>query len=159
MRLLACAMFASLALGANVSGVQAVYLLPMTGGLDQFLASRLASAHVFRIVTDPKLADAVFTDQLGETFEQKLTELYPPPTAQKPKDGKDDRNPPIHSYTGVRGRGTLFLVDLKSREVVWSANEKPVGGSSAMLDREAMRIVHQIQKQQKVKKEQEKKEE
>lgn len=151
MRVLACALFASLALGAGVSGVQAVYLLPMTGGLDQYLAGRLASAHIFRIVTDPKLADAVFTDQLGETFERKLGELYPPPTAKQGKEDKDDGQRQIHPYTGAHGRGTLFLVDLKSREVIWSAHEKVPNSTPSMLDREAIRIVHQIQKQQKEK--------
>ena len=57
MRLLVCALFTSLAWGASLPDVHAVYLLPMAGGLDQFLASRLASENVFRVVTDPKQAD------------------------------------------------------------------------------------------------------
>ena len=154
MRWLAGLLFAGLmfgggAFGASVTSVQAVYVLPMTGGLDQFLANRLAGAHIFRIVTDPKLADAVFTDQLGESFEQKLTELYPPPAAKQQKDDKDDSKRPIHPYTGSRGRGTIFLVDLKSREVVWSTHENIPNSTPAELDREAIRIVRQIQKQQK----------
>lgn len=148
MRLLACAFLASLALGASVSGVQAVYVLPMAGGLDQYLAGRLASAGVFRVVTDPKLADAIFTDQLGATFEQKLTELYAPPTS---KQDKDDGKRQVLPFTGGRSKGTLFLVDLKSREVVWSTHEKVANSTPAVLDREATRIVRQIQKQQKEK--------
>ena len=76
-RLLLCALLGSWALSAGVADVQSVYLLPMPGGLDQYLANRLSG--VFRVVTDPKLADAVFTNQLGEPFEQQLAKLYPPP--------------------------------------------------------------------------------
>jgi len=68
MRLLFCLMLAGAILGAGVPDVQAVYLLPMAGGLDQYLANRLTSAGVFRVVTDPKMADAIFTDQLGAGF-------------------------------------------------------------------------------------------
>ena len=67
------------------------------------------------MVTDPKLADAVFTDQLGAGFEQKLDELYPPPVDKD--SGKADKNdkPAPHISTFGRGKGTIFLVDLKSR--------------------------------------------
>src|SRR5215212_10130655 len=111
-RLLFGALFACLSFGADISQVQSVYLLPMSGGLDQYLANRLTG--VFRVVTDRKLADAVFTDQLGESFERKLAELYPPP--DKDDDGdkdKDDKAAPHASNFG-RGRGAIFLVDLKS---------------------------------------------
>jgi hypothetical protein len=59
MRLLMWGLLASLVLGADVTSVKAVYLLPMAGGLDQYLANRLTGDQVFRVVTDPKLADAI----------------------------------------------------------------------------------------------------
>src|SRR5688500_13830221 len=59
--------------------VREVYLLPMSGGLDQYLANRLTREGRFEVVTDPKNADAVFTDRLGPAFEDKLKELYPRP--------------------------------------------------------------------------------
>src|SRR5437762_10174294 len=115
-RMIVCALLTGLSLGADVSDVKSVYLLPMAGGLDQHLANRLSG--VLRVVTDPKLADAVFTDRLGEPFEKKLAELYPAPV-DPDKEDKDDnkRNAPASSF-GL-GRGTIFLVDLKSRAVVW----------------------------------------
>ena len=123
----------------------------MTGGLDQYLANRLTAGGVFRVVTDPKLADAIFTDQLGSGFEQKLVELYPAPAA---KDGdkadKNDKSAP-HISTFGRGRGTIFLVDVKSRAVIWSVYEKPGKSSSEVLDRTAAHIVRQIKKEQKTK--------
>src|SRR5437870_1112001 len=110
MRLFLSALLASLTLGAGVPDVQAVYVLPMSGGLDQYLANRLTSAGVFRVVTDPKLADAVFTDQLGASFEQKLAELYAPAASDTENE---DEKPRRHVSSFGRGKGTVFLVDLK----------------------------------------------
>jgi hypothetical protein len=150
MRLLVCGLLASLVLGADVTSVKAVYLLPMAGGLDQYLANRLTGDQVFRVVTDPKLADAIFTDHLGDAFEKQLTVLYPPPEAGD--EEKDDSNKPQpHPSSFGRGKGTVFLVDLKSRAVVWSGYEGRIGSTPGLLDRTAVRIVQQIKKQQKVK--------
>jgi hypothetical protein len=146
MRLLACALFTSLAWGAGLPDVRAVYVLPMAGGLDQFLASRLASEDVFHVVTDPMKADAIFTDQLGATFEQKLVELYPPPKPANAKPDKDDGTPPSHAYTGGHVTGSIFLVDRASRTVIWSSYEKSAKRAPASMDAEAKRIVGQIQK-------------
>ena len=75
---------AALVCATDLASVHTVYLLKMSRGLDQFLASRLTEDHVFQVVTDPKQADAVFTDQIGEGFETKLEELFPPPETAKP---------------------------------------------------------------------------
>jgi hypothetical protein len=150
-RLLVCALLAAFTLGANMPEVQAVYLLPMAGGLDQYLANRLTAGSVFRVVTDPKLADAVFTDQLGAAFERKLGDLYPPPES-KDSDKPDTYDKPApHISSFGRGRGTIFLVDLKSREVIWSLYQRPSKATSEVLDRTAAQIVQQIKKQQKTK--------
>src|SRR5678809_764458 len=50
---------------AQVFGVKTVYLLPMAGGLDQYLALQLTSGGVLQVVTDPKKADAILTDGIG----------------------------------------------------------------------------------------------
>jgi len=149
MRLLVCGLLASLVLGADVTGVKAVYLLPMAGGLDQYLANRLTGDQVFRVVTDPKLADAVFTDHLGDAFEKQLTGLYPPPEAADTEEKDDSNKPQPHPSAFGRGKGTIFLVDLKSREVVWSGYEGRIGSRPDLLDRTAVRIVREIKKQQK----------
>jgi hypothetical protein len=151
MRLLGCALLASLTLSAGVPDVQAVYLLPMSGGLDQYLANRLTSAQVFRVVTDPKLADAIFTDQLGEAFERKLSDLYAPPEPPDSEKGDRDEKPAPRVSSFSRGRGTIFLVDVKSHAVIWSSFQKRIKSTPAVLDRTADRIVQQIKKQQKTK--------
>ena len=158
--------FFALALGANgqLANVHSVYVLPMSAGLDQHLANRITNAGLFQVVTDPAKADAVFTDHLGEAFEARLAELYPPPPAPKPepvagKDSKDsdedksdtstgaklnDTSPPRVSSFG-RGKGTIFLVDPHSRAVLWSIYERPKDSTSASLDRSAGHIVVRLQ--------------
>lgn len=71
--------------GAQLANVHSVYLLPMTGGLDQYLANRITNSGLFQVVMDPKKADAVFTDRLGEATESRLAELYPEPPEPKPE--------------------------------------------------------------------------
>jgi hypothetical protein len=154
-----------------VAEVQSVYILPMANGLDQFLANRLNAGKVFRVVTDPQMADALFTDRLGEGFERKYAELYPPPPPPPPpeppkaepakEESKDaaaakGERPSIGDVkeettarvsTWGRGKGTIFLVDRKSRAVVWSTYEKPKNTSAGELNRTAGRIVDRLKEE------------
>ena len=116
----------------QLSQVGSVYLLPMGAGLDQYLAIRLTEKQLFKVVTDPRAADAVLTDRIGEGFEERLMELYPElvkkdeKETEKDKDGKDkEKNDwasqkPSRSASFSRGKGTIFLVDRRTREVLWS---------------------------------------
>jgi len=144
MRVFVCALLVGWAVGASAPGVQSVYVLPMAGGLDQYLANRLTAAGLFRVVTDPKLADAVFTEQLGAVFEQRLADLYAPADTSK---GDADEKPPVRISSFSRGKGTIFLVDLKSHVVIWSGYQKRSGSTPDVLDRTAVNIVQQIKKQ------------
>ncbi len=74
---LSVAVFASV--NPQLHQVKRVYILAMGGGMDQFLANQLATAGIFEVVTDPKKADAIISDNVGEAFEQKLDDLYAPP--------------------------------------------------------------------------------
>ncbi len=64
----------------GLSQVHSVYVLPMANGYDQFLANHLAKSGLFEVVTDPKLADAVLSEYVGPGFEEKMGELYQPPS-------------------------------------------------------------------------------
>jgi hypothetical protein len=151
---------------ADLADVHSVYVLPMAHGMEQYLANRLTNDHVFRIVTDPKLADAVLTDRIGTGLQARLDEMLPAPVAEKPapKEGEKEKdapdkdsstsladsmgklqNPANNSSVG-RSRGTVFLVDTKSRQVVWSAYDLPKDSSSKELDRTASDIVSRIKK-------------
>jgi hypothetical protein len=125
--LLVCALGLSLAANKpQLDAVHTVYLLPMGGSLDQYLATRLTQLGTFQVVTDPQKADAIFTDKIGEGFEQKMQELYPPPETKTDdeKDADKDKDPygkPGQRFGSFsRGHGTVFLVDRQSRNVVWS---------------------------------------
>jgi hypothetical protein len=84
--------------------IRTVYILPMRLGFDQYLANRLAQSGLLRVVTDPKKADAVLTDHIGASFEERLDELIPPPKPPSPapaeaapvigKSASDASNPP-----------------------------------------------------------------
>jgi hypothetical protein len=156
--------------GAELSGVHTVYVLSMSKGLDQYLVNRLTNGHVFQVVTDPKLADTFLTDRVGESLQAKLEEIFPPPVPEKPapdekeekaaKKDKDKDSPTnplltetVNKLAAVgtsnsfgRGKGTVFLVDAKSRQVVWSIYELPKGSSAKELDRTASDIVSRLKR-------------
>jgi len=150
--------------GADLSRVHSVYIMPMARGLDQHLANRLTGEHVFHVVTDPKQADAIFSDRIGEAFQTELTRMLPRPPAPKPEkvepakkvdveapaklitetENKLD-NPALSSAFG-RGKGTLFLVDPKSSQVLWSAYQDSPASDGRTLDRTAGEIVSRLKK-------------
>jgi hypothetical protein len=80
---LAAAAFASV--NPQLHEVKRVYILGMGSGMDQYLANQLTTAGIFEVVTDPKKADAIVTDNVGESFQKKQDDLYPPPPAPKPE--------------------------------------------------------------------------
>jgi hypothetical protein len=119
-----------------------VYLMPMAGGLDQYLAQWLTEEHIMKVITDPKIADTVMTDRLGEAFEQKMAEFHP-------KDAKKPEDATHNMFQSSHGRGTVFLVDAKTRQVLWSDYEKmPRSNSGAHLNDQAERIAKKLQLEQ-----------
>jgi hypothetical protein len=162
---------------ADLHSVHAVYLVSMAHGLDQYLANRLTGEHVFVVVTDPKKADAVIAESLGENLDATLETIAPSPKpkekeeakAVEPPDakskGKGDAPPsnsgsslaaafggdtnnklehPVSNFS--RSKGTIFLVDAKSRQVVWSLYIQPKGTQSKDMDRTASDIVSRLKK-------------
>ena len=130
---------------ADMSGVKTVYVLPMSSGLDQYLAVRLTTASVLQVVADPRNADAVLTDHIGQSFEDRLDEMY----GTKPKS-EDDNNGSTTQFaritSGARSRGAIFLVNRKTRDVLWSVYEPPKGTAPADLNRTADRIADKLAK-------------
>ena len=156
---------AGVASAADLSEVHNVYLLKMSKGFDQYLANHLTGHRIFQVVTDPKLADTIITEQIGEGFEAKFDELFPPPEPPKPakpeKTDKDKADKPAEETADVlltdtvnkltnppttfgRGKGMVFLVDAKSKRVVWSSYDLPKDSTSKELNRTANAIVSRI---------------
>lgn len=126
--------------------VHAVYILGMGSGMDQFLANRLGRMGGVQVVADPNAADTILTDRLGEAFEKKLDEIYAPPK-EEDEETADVRKPEtsqLRPSSFGRGKGTYFLVDRKSRNVVWSVYARPKNGRPDEFDRMAGRIVERL---------------
>jgi hypothetical protein len=151
--------------GAQLESVHSVYLLPMAKGLDQYLANRLTNEHLFQVVTDPKRADAIFTDHIGATFEERLADILPSPEAVSkpapPPTEEQEAQPqarllPTETVNKLanpasvgnfgRGKGNVFLVDPKTHEVLWSAYQPPKSSSNDEMDRTASDIVSRIKR-------------
>jgi hypothetical protein len=149
----------------ELAPVQNLYLLPMSHGFDQYLANHLTQTGRFRIVTDPKFADAILTDTLGPVFDASYNQLYPPPKAAKPKSDTTDKkqsqieaardtieqksreDQQFRSSTFGRGRGNLFLVMRTTKYVVWSAYKRPKNSKPDELDKLAGQFASQLRKQ------------
>jgi hypothetical protein len=150
--------------------VKRVYILAMTASMDQYLANQLTKAGIFEVVTDPKKADAIITDRVGESFENKLDDLYPPPAPPKPeKPAADSTDAPkpdgskslrelnseklsgldlsgaTRPSTMGRGKGNIFIVSRGSRAVLWSVYEPPKNNTSSELTKTAERVVKHLQ--------------
>jgi hypothetical protein len=150
--------------------VKRVYILAMSAGMDQYLANQLTKAGIFEVVTDPKRADAIVTDRVGESFEGKLDELYPPPAPPKkvepkaaddsdsdhPKSARDLSDQKLadldlsggggyHPSTLGHGKGNIFIVSRTSRSVLWSIYEPPKNNTSSELTKTAERVVKHLQ--------------
>src|SRR5580698_5304840 len=131
------ALFTTLA-GAQYAGPKTVYILPMAAGLDQYVAQWLTKDHVMQVVADPKTAEVVMTDRLGEAFEQKLKQIH------SESDKKSDETV-SHTFHSTKPQGTIFLVDAKSHQVLWSDYQKPPrSNSDGDLNRAAEQIARKL---------------
>jgi hypothetical protein len=122
-----------------LADAKTVYLLPMPGGLDQYLAVRLSQESTFTVVTKAESAELVFTDQLSANLEKSLAE-----EAQTKPDEKSFARPNTRSFT--RSKGTIFLVDRKTGNVVWSTIEQPKSSQPDDLNTAATHIVNRLNK-------------
>jgi hypothetical protein len=141
------------------SSVRTIYILPMGHGLDQYVANRLTRDGVLEVVADPARADALLTDSLGKPLETELEKLHPTAkpqeadadadsddsdTPQKPRTKKTFTTSEAPVSTFARGKGTLFLVDARSRAVLWSVYERPVKSTPDQLDHTAKLVVDRL---------------
>ena len=132
---------------AGLGDVRTVYLMPMSNGLDQYLAGQLTAGAVLQVVTDPQKADAVLTDHLGEGFEQSLADLAG--AKQNSDRDKTEENGATFARSGMqgqRGRGNIFMVNRKSHEVLWSFYEFPKDKTPDGMKHSAVRIADKLAK-------------
>ena len=165
MRWTAFLLLSVLAGAAEIGGssVRTIYVLPMRHGLDQYVANRLTREHVLEVVADASRADAILTDSLGKPLESELEKLHPTPKPQEQDadSGSDSTDsddpqparakktvtnsePPVSTF--ARGKGTLFLVDARSRSVLWSVYDRPAKSTPDELDHTARHIVDRLKR-------------
>jgi len=171
LKLLAVGWAIALALGlagtaaqaADVSTANNVYIMSMGAGMDQYLALRLTTGSVMQVVTDPLRADVVLTDRIGGGFDEKWNLLYPPP---KPAPSKDDKGKDKDADKGdlftlqhgpsqisSGGRGTYFLIDRQTRNIIWSTYARPKSSEAKDVARTADQIAKELAKARAGKKE------
>jgi hypothetical protein len=119
--------------------LRTVYILEMVSGLDQHLADRLTRTKALGVVLDPARADAVLTDTLDDAFWNWLARCYPQPnrasrSASKPGAGPNSPSRP----------GNVFLVDPRTRTILWSTYERLPSADPDQLDRSASRIASRL---------------
>src|SRR5580698_9598204 len=143
----------------ELAEIKTVYLLPMTYSLDQFLAVRLTKGGVVQVVTDPKLADAIISDYIGAGLEDKLKTIYGDKKIEPPKDDKDakdkdkddkrDQSFAAASSGAARSKGAVFLLDRKTRSVLWSDYVRPKNSQPEELNKVADKVAAQLEKDKK----------
>lgn len=134
------------AAGAELPEIASVYLLPMSGGLDQHLASQLTRQGVWRVVTEPLKADAVITDRLGEAFEKWMADQEREAAGEPEEQEQTQTRPPVRPFVSGAAKGTIFVVHPRTREVVWSSYERPRGVNAERLEQAAERHVTRLKK-------------
>jgi hypothetical protein len=121
-----------------------VYVLEMANGLDQHLASRLTANRAMWVVLEPATADAVLTESLDDSFWNWLARYYAPAAgtaAQSAVRGTESRR---ESSANPRQPGMVYLVDPRTRVVLWSTWDKPKNTSPAELEHTAERVATQL---------------
>jgi hypothetical protein len=133
-----------------------LYIWPMTHAFDQYLAEQITADGVFEVVVDPKLANTIMTEKIDSTFLAAMDEFFPRPASNTESEkaaanaknddsvegGERDRRPTNHPRG--QARGTLFLVDVASRKVVWSTYLKEFNPSPNKLHSQAGNVVAKL---------------
>ena len=117
------------ALAADLADVKTVYLLPMSFGMDQYLAVRLTTGSKLQVVTDPQKGGRnLYRSNRTRTRKIFHDDLY---GVVKTKGDDKRRRLRIREHFGKSamqpmstGRGAVFLVDRKTRDVLWSTRLK-----------------------------------
>jgi hypothetical protein len=153
--LLALAAIAAPLAAADLSTVGPVYFWPMNGALDQYVAERVTSEGLFPVTVDPAQAKTVMTDRIDGKFFDGMNEIFSAPEAPASKDAAAAESGSIEAGLAARRsanrprgnpEGTVFLVDVQTRQVVWSAYIGEYDRNPKRLHREAKQVVGELRK-------------
>ncbi len=139
-----------------------VYVMPMAHGMDQYIANSLTNTRTLQVTTEPSKADLVLTDRVDADLDEFLDYNKPRPrrTSEPPSavgQGQNDHTmmpdmlnaviavpSPGRISSLTRPKGTLFLVDATSRQIVWSTFETTKNQNPKQLARLAQRVVERL---------------
>lgn len=146
------------AFAQGFDAVSKVYVWPMQASFDQYLAQELARQNAFRVVVDPKDADAVLTDRIDQTFLDRLVEMFAEPEPEPEPEESDEQSAGSESIEGGQfqmrqgrssfnlSKGNLFLVGVNNRSVIWSTYLKEFEHTPDRLNRQAQEVVQRLLK-------------
>ena len=150
--------FVAVGQAQTLSNSGPVYFWPMTSAFDQYLAQEASGGGVLNVTVDPKNASAVMTDRIDGKFLEGLDEVFPLPE-DPTTEAEDEEEASSDSIEGDfrlqrpanlpvgRPRGTLFLVDVKTRNVLWSTFLKEFDATPDRLQRKARSVIAKLQQQ------------
>jgi len=136
-----------------------VYVAPMGYGMDQYMANHLTAQRLYQVMTHPKDAQLMFSDQLGPALDRKLRESFPdyfeePAEPEKKEEDKEEKAAATKAEKDEarrgawgQGRGNYFLLDYRSGRVLWSTYFRPSTFTPKDLDQAAKKIIDRLKKQ------------
>lgn len=141
-------------MAADLSAVGPVYFWPMNGALDQYIAQEVSSQNLIGVTVDPAQAKTVMTDHIDSKFFEGMNEVFTVKTEAVADDATEEvssiesgqtSNRPANRPRGAP-MGTVFLVDVQSRQVVWSTFLGEFTRQPKRLHKEARRVVSELRK-------------
>ncbi len=145
-------------LAADLSSVGPVYFWPMNGALDQYVAEQATSSGVFAVTVDPARAKTVMTDHIDAKFFEGMNEIFVDEAeiaAAEENDDDEEATGSIESGLAPQRaanrprsspKGTVFLVNIRSRQVVWSTFLGEFDRSPKKLHKKAQQVISDLGK-------------
>ncbi len=129
----------------------------MNGALDQYVAEQVTSEGLFPVTVDPARAKTVMTDHIDAKFFDGMNEVFAPkkaPPAVGDAEAKAANGSIEDGLTAPRAanrprgnpQGTVFLVDVQTRQVVWSTYIGEYDRRPKRLHQEAKQVVGDLRK-------------
>lgn len=148
--LLACAS----AFAADLGSAQPIYFWPMQSALDQYLAEQATTVSALGVTVDPKMAKAIMTDRIDASFLEAMDELFPvegreEKTTEEKTEAADIDFQMARPKNRPKGspKGTVFLVDVKTRQVLWSTFLGDFYPNPKNLHREASKVIERLERE------------
>ena len=109
----------------SLDQVKTIYVFSMRGGMTNYLTSELVRWGRFQVTLNPHQADALLSDS---TKVDLKTLMVNPRASQKTSSA----------------RGTLFLIDLRTENVIWATAKKPSESFFMGGDKSNPELAHEL---------------